>query len=149
MSKFKNHVLYHNNWRTHWQKKLLRLSLTCLLISGSKEGKRPLTSGSTLASKSPKTLGGEGKVYLCMTEFITVSVLTIASTAIVEIVWSALLTNLWSGLTPPPAPTPPHLYLKDTQDAGVALIRSRDKSWTSLVWRAFFLIRACFIFSLS
>ena len=37
-----------------------------------------------------------------MTEFITVSVLTIASTAIVEIVWSAL-TSLCSGLTPPPS----------------------------------------------
>ena len=66
-------------------KKLLKLSLICLLISGSKEGKRPLTSSSTLASKSPKTLEDEGKVCLCMTEFITVSVLTIASTAIVKL----------------------------------------------------------------
>ena len=44
-------------------------------LSGSRKGKRPLSSISTPVSKVPKYLGDEGKVSLCMIKFITVSVL--------------------------------------------------------------------------
>ena len=41
-------------------------------MSGSTKGKRPLYSSSNPASKVPKCLGDEGKVCLCLTQFIAI-----------------------------------------------------------------------------